>query len=193
MVGMTGPGGDDVGSGDAMRERLLVHRRTPLPLAPARGHLIVPESVSISTTTALRGFEGPDGSHEGIAFWAGRQVGDDQIVAAVVVPQAEHGRQFVRVSADQIGEVAYQARMRRLVVLAQVHSHPGLDTRHSDADDDLVLMAHEGMFSIVVGRYGEGGITPELGAGLHQFQNGRWTQVSDADTSLIVVSAELRS
>ena len=74
-----------------------------------------------------------------------------------------------------------------LALLAQVHSHPGVDTRHSDADDNLVLMAREAMFSVVVAHYGDGGITPAEGAGIHQFQDGRWVQVSDTDTSLIIV------
>lgn len=164
-----------------------VHRRTPLPLAPARGHLIVPEAVAVTTHTTLRGFIGPDGRHEGIVFWAGRQDGDDQLIAAVIVPRAVHGRGFIHVDAQQVGEAAHQARTRRLPLLAQVHSHPGADTRHSDADDNLVLMAREAMFSVVVAHYGDGGITPAEGAGIHQFQDGRWVQVSDTDTSLIIV------
>jgi hypothetical protein len=164
-----------------------VHRSAPLPLATARGHLIVPESVRHATEVALRGFSGPDGRHEGIVFWAGRQDGYDQLIAAVIVPRAIHGLGFVQVSADEVGEAAYQARARRLAVLAQVHSHPGDDTRHSDADDNLVLMARETMFSIVVARYGDRGITPAEGAGIHQFQDDRWIQVSDAGTSFIIV------
>lgn len=164
----------------------LVHRWAPLPVAPARGHLIVPEYVRRATECVLRGFVGPDGRHEGIAFWAGRQDKDDQLVAGVIVPRAVHGPDFVHVSASQVGEAAHQARSRRLVLLAQVHSHPGDDTRHSDADDNLVLMAREAMFSIVVARYGDRGPTLAEGAGIHQFQDGRWIQVSDAETALIV-------
>ncbi|MGH3217860.1 MAG: Mov34/MPN/PAD-1 family protein [Streptosporangiaceae bacterium] len=140
----------------------------------------------MATETALRGFVGPDGRHEGIVFWAGRRDGADQIVVTVIVPRAIHGRGFVHVPADQVGEVAFESRSRRLVLLSQVHSHPGDDTRHSDADDDLVLMAREAMFSVVVARYGDGGISPAEGAGIHQFQDGRWVQISDADSSLIV-------
>jgi proteasome lid subunit RPN8/RPN11 len=86
-----------------------------------------------------------------------------------------------------VGEAAHQARSRRLVLLAQVHTHPGDDTRHSDADDNLVLMAREAMFSIVVARYGNGGLTLAEGAGIHQFQDGRWIQVSDGDNAIIAV------
>lgn len=163
-----------------------VHRRTPLPLAPARGHIIVPETVKAVTEIALRGFAGPDGRHEGIVFWAGRETDTDQVVVSAVVPRATHGRGFVHVSASQVGEAAFQCRDRRLVLLAQVHSHPGDDTRHSDADDELVLMARESMFSVVVAHYGDLGISPTEGSGIHQFQDGRWVQVSDADTSFII-------
>jgi proteasome lid subunit RPN8/RPN11 len=163
-----------------------VYRQTPLPRAPARGHLIVPEAVKLATETALRGFMGSDGRHEGIVFWAGRQVDADQIVVTVMVPRAIHGRGFVHVSADQVGEVAFESRSRHLVVLGQVHSHPGDDTRHSDADDVLVLMAREAMFSVVAARYADRGISPAEGAGIHQFQDGKWVQISDADTALII-------
>jgi proteasome lid subunit RPN8/RPN11 len=172
---------------------LDVHRRNPLPLAPARGHLIIPESVRAITETSLRGFYGPDGRHEGVVFWVGRETGADQLVAMAIIPRAVHGPAFFRISASEVGKVAHQARTRRLVVLAQVHSHPGTDTRHSDADDTLVLMAREGMFSIVVGNYGDDGITVEEGAGIHQFQDGRWVQIEDSNTAVIVVPAGMNS
>jgi proteasome lid subunit RPN8/RPN11 len=163
-----------------------VYRQSPLPVGPARGHLIVPEAVSVVTEAALRGFVGPDGRHEGIVFWAGRQDGADQIVVTVIVPRAIHGRGFVHVPADQVGEAVIESQSRRLVLLGQVHSHPGDDTRHSDADDDLVLMAREAMFSVVAARYGDRGISPADGAGIHQFQDGRWVQISDADIALVI-------
>lgn len=178
---------DDAGPGGG------VHRRAPLPVAPARGHLIVPEDVAVTTLTALRGFLGPDGRHEGIVFWAGRQDGNDQLVASAIVPRAVHGRGFVHVDANEVGEAAHQARTRRLVILGQVHSHPGTDTLHSDADDDLVLMAREATFSLVVANYGDGGITPAGGAGVHQLQDTRWVRISDADTSFIVVPAAVHT
>jgi hypothetical protein len=75
-----------------------------------------------------------------------------------------------------------------LVFVAQVHSHPGTDTRHSDGDDELVLMPHEGLFSLVIGGYGTGHIHPRKGAGLHQYQDDRWVQIlpGPADPLLIV-------
>jgi proteasome lid subunit RPN8/RPN11 len=77
-----------------------------------------------------------------------------------------------------MGAAADTARSFGLGIVAQVHSHPGSDTRHSDGDDRLVFMPFEGMFSLVVGQYGDGDIDPRGGAGLHQFQDGRWVRIS---------------
>jgi hypothetical protein len=68
-----------------------------------------------------------------------------------------------------------------------VHSHPGNDTRHSDGDDELILLPYQGMFSLVVGDYGHGRLPQAQGSGLHQFQDGRWVRVTD--DALIVVPA----
>lgn len=161
-------------------------RRRPLPEALARGRLIVPEVVAWATMTALRGFAGPDGRHEGIVFWAGRREGLDQLIAAAVVPDAQHGRGFVHVPAGAVGRAAARARMFRLAILAQVHSHPGRITDHSEGDDRMVLLPYEGMFSLVVANYGDGGVTRAEGAGIHQHQDGGWVKLTDADQAVIV-------
>jgi proteasome lid subunit RPN8/RPN11 len=89
------------------------------------------------------------------------------------------------------GSAARAARAARLGLVAQVHSHPGADTRHSDGDDDIVLMPFEGMFSLVVAEYGGGGMVPADGAGLHQFQDSRWILVRQTEPALIVVATEV--
>ena len=75
-----------------------------------------------------------------------------------------------------------------LAVVAQVHSHPGSDTRHSDGDDKLILMPYEGMFSLVVANYGDGGLLTSEGASLHQYQDRRWVLITapTSDTLIIV-------
>jgi proteasome lid subunit RPN8/RPN11 len=159
---------------------MAVHRLTVLPSAPSRGRLIVPADVAELTRRALQEFCGPDGPHEGLVYWAGRRCGSDALVLAAVVPAADHGPQHVFVDAREVGRMARRVRPLGLVIAAQVHSHPGGDTRHSDGDDRLVLMPTEGMFSLVVARYGQGSIHPAEGAGLHQYQDGRWVQVLPA-------------
>lgn len=163
-------------------------RTKPLPVARNRGRLVVPSAVVASTQAALQGFRGGTERHEGLAFWLGRRVAGDAVVAAGVIPACEHGPQGVFVSAAGVGDVARAARDLGLGIVAQVHSHPGDDTRHSDGDDDLILMPFEGMFSLVVGRYGDGGFTLDRGLGLHQYQERKWVRIaSECRNALTIV------
>lgn len=166
---------------------MRVNRQRVLPTGPCRGRLIVPEAVALQTRVALLGFMGLDGRHEGIVFWLGRRVGDDTIIVSSLLPPCLHEPQRVIVTAAAVGEMSKLARSWGLGVVAQVHSHSGDDTRHSDGDDELIVMPTEGMFSLVVGRYGAGGISPNQGLGLHQFQDGRWVQVQTQHNQAMVV------
>jgi hypothetical protein len=58
-------------------------------------------------------------------------------------------------------------------------------TRHSDGDDQLILMPFDGMFSLVVADYGYGSLLPEDGAGLHQHQDGRWVLVDNGAMTVV--------
>lgn len=170
-----------------------VHRRRPLPSAPGRGRLIVTEQVAVETVAALRSFCGEDGRHEGIALWLGRRCDDATVVCSAVVPVAEHTWGSVRIDHAAVGRSSRAARAVGLVVVAQVHSHPDTDTRHSDGDDEMILLPHEGMFSLVVANYGDGSILPAAGAGLHQFQDQRWVAVEDAEHVMVVAPAVVPS
>jgi len=167
---------------------MTVYRMTELPLQNNRGRLIVPEQVVLHTRLALLGFRGPDGRHEGLVYWLGRRIDQDTVVLGAVIPHCDHEPQRVMASEAAIGAVVRASRSLGICLVAQVHSHPGNDTRHSDGDDRLVLMPFEGMFSLVIGRYGAGGVTLDTGAGLHQFQDGRWMQIpSEYGDALCIV------
>lgn len=170
---------------------MSVHRLTPLPVGPVRGRLVVNNAVIEATKSALQRFAGADGRHEGVVFWLGRVVGADTYVLSALVPRADHGRGRVIVSETDVGLAARAARRRALAIVAQVHSHPGDDTRHSDGDDRLVLMPFEGMFSVVVARYGDGGLIPDEGVGLHQYQDGRWVKIDASEGTAMMVVAPL--
>jgi proteasome lid subunit RPN8/RPN11 len=167
---------------------MTVHRQTVLPRAPARGQLLVTNAVAEQTRQHLRRFIGDDGRrHEGIVLWAGRTDGAYTFAVAAVAVAADHGPGFVEMPEAAVGAAARAARARGLAVLAQVHSHPGSDTRHSDGDDRLVLMPYEGMFSLVVANYGDGSLDPTHGAGLHQFQQGRWVLIDPVGDSMVII------
>lgn len=165
---------------------MTVHRSTPLPSGQARGQLLVAEQVIEPTTAALRSSAGPQGPHEGLVLWLGRTVGLNSIVVAAIRPRANTGPEFVLLDEQAVGAAARTARRFGLGVVAQVHSHPGHDTRHSDGDDQLVLLPFEGMYSVVVGSYGTGGLDPGSGVGLHQYQDRRWVRIVD-DAAMVIV------
>lgn len=166
---------------------MTVMRRTPLPTGPATGRLVVAEHVLGPTRAALQASSGNHRSHEGLAFWLGRNLGSNTLVLAVAVPPTEHRVDGVFVDERAVLATIRAARTVGLGLVAQVHSHPGNDTRHSDGDDQLILMPYEGMFSLVVGDYGHSGLLQAEGSGLHQFQDGRWVHVTN--DALIVVPA----
>jgi proteasome lid subunit RPN8/RPN11 len=124
-------------------------------------------------------------------WWLGRRIGDDTYVMSCVAPAVDSGPQHVFADESAVGDAAAAARRRRLGLVAQVHSHPGSDTRHSDGDDDLVLMPFEMMFSIVVADYGLTDIEPGKGMALHQYQDGRWVWITDAPAAFVLVPDEV--
>ncbi|MCO5168172.1 MAG: Mov34/MPN/PAD-1 family protein [Planctomycetes bacterium] len=173
---------------------MTVYRTKPLPQAPAVGHLVVPDAVREATLAALcaSGRSTPYGARadEGLVYWAGRVVEHTTLVTCAILPDSDH--EPLRVVADEkaIGACARAARQRRLGLIAQVHSHPGRDTRHSDGDDDLVLMPFEGMFSLVVASYGASGLDHDT-IGVHQFRSGRWWSVTNLREAVIFVPSIL--
>lgn len=165
---------------------MALHRLTPQRVGPARGRLIVSDKVLEVTQRSLR-FESDLGSREAMAWWLGRVVGSDSVVLSVVQPRTEATGQSVMASEAECGRWARVARRFGLGIVAQLHTHPGSDTRHSDGDDQLTLMPFEGMFSIVVADYGRGDLTASSGRSVHQFQDGRWVLISpDADVMVAV-------
>lgn len=170
---------------------MTVYRTRELPVAPARGHLVVARAVVAATQRRLLRSRGADGRHEGLLLWIGRIVGNDTIVVSSVAPTSKHTWGSVNVDEIAVGAAARAARSRRLGVVAQVHSHPGDDVRHSDGDDDLVLLPFEGMFSLVIANYGMAAIASGPGVGVHQFQDGRWTWIDPVRDALHIVEEEI--
>ncbi|MGY0389437.1 Mov34/MPN/PAD-1 family protein [Nocardioides sp. WG-D5] len=165
---------------------MTVHRLTALPQAISRGRLLVAENVIAPTRAALLAASTAGEADEGLVLWLGRNDRDTSIILSCATPRTTSSWGSVSADESTIGSVMTAARQVGLGVLAQVHSHPGWDTRHSDGDDELVFMPYEAMFSLVVGEYGAGSILPEAGAGLHQYQDGRWVQVTNLNAFVVV-------
>ena len=161
-----------------------LHRVTPLPVGPARGRLIVGDEVVKVTQRALRSAS-EGGARESMAWWLGSVVGVESVVLSVVRPKTVATAQSVMASAEESGWAARLARRYGLGIVAQLHTHPGTVTRHSDGDDRLILMPFEGMFSIVLAEYGHGELSVLADRSIHQYQNGRWVLI-DPDVDVMV-------
>lgn len=151
-------------------------RTMPLPHGELRGEYRISTNLIRETRSVLRSFYELgrfEGGHEGICYWAGREEHHLTRLEAVIIPEAHHERFGVFVSAAAFGEVARRARAMGLGVLAQVHSHPGWDARHSDGDDQLVVMPFENMLSLVAPYYGRC-LQTTTDFAVHQFQDHRW-------------------
>ena len=163
----------------------MVHRTRPLPRGILRGRYQITQNLISETQIALRAFDEAgrhEGGHEGICFWAGREESHLTSLEAIVVPTAHHERFGVFVSAAEFAEVARCARAMSLGILAQVHSHPSCDTRHSDGDDELVIMPFENMLSLVAPYYGRM-LKSITDFSIHQFQDHRWVLCDSASVS----------
>ena len=164
---------------------MTVHRTRPLPRGTLCGRYRLADDLIAETQLALRSFDESgrhEGGHEGICYWAGREEPQLTSLEAALVPTAHHQRFGVFVSAAAFAEVAQHARAMGLGVLAQVHSHPGRDTWHSDGDDELVVMPFENMLSLVAPHYGRT-LTSITNLAIHQFQGHRWVLCDAASIS----------
>jgi proteasome lid subunit RPN8/RPN11 len=145
-----------------------------LPEQPLRGRFAITDAALAAAESMLPTFRGPDGDHEGIAFLGGFEFEGLTLFTAAIVPDAEHTRGRVFCSREQVLAASRAGRAAGVSILAQLHSHPGASTYHSEGDDDMVLMPFERMLSLVAPHYGHYGLRPLDGLGVHQFQDGGW-------------------
>jgi proteasome lid subunit RPN8/RPN11 len=162
-----------------------LHSGPGTPDGPAIGKLLVAEQVLAPSRAALQASSYEHEPHEGLVFWTGRTIGADTLVLSVVVVPTDHHHGGVFVNEHTVAAAGRAARGVGLGLVAQVHSHPDADTRHSVGDNRLITMPFHGMFSLVVANYGRGSLLPTQGAGLHQYQHGRWIQLT-TDAMVII-------
>ncbi len=132
-------------------------QRTSWPTGALHGQFLVSNDVLSATEAALVTFRGPEGLHEGIVFWGGKEMEGITFFTTAVTPRAVHTKGSVQCNEAAIREVVHALRPHGLGLLAQVHSHPSDDARHSDGDDSMILLP-----------------CPPSSCGIHQFQEGRW-------------------
>jgi proteasome lid subunit RPN8/RPN11 len=154
--------------------RATSYRFADLPEGPLLGRFLVTSEAIDEAERLLTTYRGPDGDHEGIVFWCGPDAAHVALITTAIAPAAHHRRGGVHCDEASVAEMMKAARELGVAVRAQVHTHPGAGTIHSDGDDDLILMPSEGMLSIIVPHYGHLGLRPLDSLGVHQYQERQW-------------------
>lgn len=95
-------------------------------------------------------FRWPRRAVERVAYIDGMAFDELKIATTVTLPDAEmHTRHFT-VSGEAMSEAGQHFRRFGLERLAQVHTHPGQDVRHSSYDDENAYSQLDGSVSIVL-------------------------------------------
>ena len=151
--------------------------------APVHPVVRVHEVALAQTLAALQSFGDAEGPHEGIVYWAGRATDTDWVVTTVIVPDAATTWGSFRTSAAANARVVALLANADLVLLAQVHSHPGTVVDHSGCDDRDALMPYPEFLSIIVPNYGRAGLWPLDRCGVHRFEHGRFRRLTNKEVA----------
>lgn len=89
---------------------------------------------------------------ECVVLWLGKRVGERLEVTEYYRPIQIAKADRFRIPPEGMAELQAKLRAGRLMVAAQIHSHPH-EAFHSEADDTWAIVRHEGAFSLVVPRF----------------------------------------
>jgi hypothetical protein len=143
--------------------------------------VVIQESVIAVTGRLLRESKRGRKRHEGVVYWAGLDLGSDVLVTTCIAPSATTTPGSFHISAEANARVITVLNDLRLVLLAQVHSHPGAWIQHSGGDDSGAFMPFENLLSIVVPDYGHEDPWPLTNCGVHLFAGGEFRRLSNRE------------
>jgi hypothetical protein len=151
---------------------------------PAPETLVVAGQVWRSTVSLLKPYT--KAKVEAGLLWYGTRSSDEEVAVAILagIPRQSNAKRSFDISADDLAALN-GAVPDDLVVVTQIHTHPGDGTDHSPWDDEKIVSRK--IFSLVFPRYGS---APALGeAGVHEFLAGKWRLLIPADAKRRLVLA----
>jgi hypothetical protein len=100
--------------------------------------------------TLLDEFRWPRSPVERVAYVDGVACGEVKVATTLTLPDAEIHPTFFTVSGEAMSEAGQHFRRFGMERLAQVHTHPGRNVRHSRFDDENSYSQMDGAVSIVL-------------------------------------------
>jgi proteasome lid subunit RPN8/RPN11 len=144
--------------------------------------LLIPEAIWQATVKVLDPYR--HAQVEAGLYWYGLRSDEAAVVVHAGVPaQINRPRNFA-VPDDALATLT-RAVPEPLVAVAAIHTHPGLDTRHSPHDDERAISRK--ILSLVLPRYGDKALLSE--ARVHEHRSERWHALApqEADERLVLV------
>jgi hypothetical protein len=105
-------------------------------------------------------FRSPRAAVERVAYIDGVACGALKVATTLTLPAAAMHPTYFTVSGDAMSQAGKHFRRYGMERLAQVHTHPGRDVRHSPFDDENAYSQMDGAISIVLPHHSRG--RPEL-------------------------------
>ena len=109
--------------------------------------LEVPRSIVAETLSLLQ--QAGRRSSERVVLWLGRRREEGISVTEAYLPLQEADYDFFHLPPESMHALMTKLRAARVMVAAQVHTHPG-EAFHSEADDAWAIVRHVGALSFVV-------------------------------------------
>lgn len=122
---------------------------------------------------------------ECVVLWLGRRTDKTIHVEMAYLPLQVARADIFRIPPQGMTDLQALLRRTRLMVAAQVHSHPGT-AFHSEADDEWAIIRHEGALSLVVPYFARKTSTANFleQAKVFSFSpSAEWTEVSSLDVA----------
>jgi hypothetical protein len=135
--------------------------------------------------TLLDEFRWPRSAVERVAYIDGIASGELKIATTLALPNAEMHPTYFTVSGDAMSEAGQHFRRFGMERLAQVHTHPGRDVRHSPFDDENAYSQLNGAVSLVLPQHAR--LRPELSdCGVHVRDDRGWRRMSARETEQMI-------
>jgi hypothetical protein len=163
--------------------------RRPQPQTPYNYNGKVLE-ISPLVIEATRALLQRAGQHEACVFWYGERGEQRSVVRSVRAPRQRSNARNYLVEPEWLSEMVLglPASWRPL---AQVHSHPGIDTEHSRYDDEMI--SSKKVLSLVLPTYALRQKPWPQGVGVHEWQSNYWhmLQANDIASRIQVRGGEI--
>jgi hypothetical protein len=113
-------------------------------------------------------------------FWYGARASHIDVALVVGISRQINRPRNFEIPSDALAEMIAALPSAGLVAVAQIHTHPGSNTKHSPWDDDLVVSRK--LYSLVLPAYGRRPC-PMNTVAVHEFSNDRWQRLKSDEAA----------